>query len=70
MQIAADQQVTVVPVPIAVETAMDVDAPATGEVGTKRKADDTDAIAESSKKARIGKYAFVWFCQNVTSLHR
>jgi hypothetical protein len=58
MQVVAEQQPSVpasqVPVPIEAPSAMmDVDMPADGESGTKRKAEDTHPVAESSKKARI-----------------
>jgi hypothetical protein len=60
LQFSAEQQASVVPLSVPTEagTAMDVDAPTAGEVGTKRKAEDTNPIAESSKKARIGGYIF------------
>jgi hypothetical protein len=74
LQFAAEQQASAVPLPAApvsteAGTAMDVDAPTTGEVGTKRKAEDTHPIAESSKKARIGRYIFSFAFISAQPLH-
>ena len=62
MQVAAEQQAATVsvsdvpvPIPSGSGTSMDVDVPVNGEGRSKRKADES-LPAESSKKARIGRF--------------
>ena len=68
MQVAAEQQAATVsvsdvpiPIPSGSGTSMDVDVPVNGEGRSKRKADES-LPAESSKKARIGRFIICFRC--------